>query len=103
MHPCTAGRHSKILPHSVPPDANGKVATLAHYASDDQARTTVHRMQRESSFQTVCLASQDSIASKNAKHLSVLHICKGDTSLMQVPWLYACGTIMDSSVQWAAG
>ena len=39
-HTCTRAPRVAILlilPHSVPPDANGKVAALAHYASDDQA------------------------------------------------------------------
>ena len=53
-----------------PPDANGMIATAAHYASGDRTNGTVHRMQRAKSFMTICVRRQGSSASKNAMQLT---------------------------------
>ena len=68
---CTGYGMSRIFCGPALPDANGVIATPAHYASGDNTNDAIHRMQRAISFQTVCVGRQESSASKNAKQVSM--------------------------------
>jgi hypothetical protein len=68
---CTGYGTSRIFCGPALPDANGVIATPAHYASGDNTNDAIHRMQRAISFQTVCVGRQESSASKNAKQVSM--------------------------------
>ena len=82
---CTGYGTLRIFCRPAPPDANGVIATHAHYASGDNTNDVVHHMQHVMSFQTLCVGRLESPASKNAKPFAILLIQKGDTSIMQVP------------------
>ena len=70
-NPRCGGTLHKIIHRLAMPDAEKRLASLAHYASDERPDRPVQRTQREESIKTVCGARQGSSVSTNTNSLTL--------------------------------